>query len=247
MLDLFININIKDEQLRTLHIDLTSAVSVYCEMLVNVRNKVNNDISDAFIDGLNTGLAIHEQIDLTKAVDVISLPLNAWLFYLAFSTPYKGDTLTSSLKSCFDVTKCQKGIAGFIEFITDGCEALLKVYRHYTYGEALGGGLFPEIDDLVVRVQHELEKFRNGGDFDWDNAVILFQLERDLNTMLAKVPNNNEFVGYKRQVMLLLSNIKPFVDKMQRSNIIITVCDWNQRDYYLLGRLVSESQFYCLL
>lgn len=143
------------------------------------------------------------------------------IYYQSASLSYDKGTVTSFLKTVTDVPKTRDGISFLLDYVLETCQKFID------YVSDKGGferiivkeSMYPEIDELNRSVHKLISELREGAPYNYDNAMILFELEKKANNVFASIPNTKEFSEYKRAAMNLNTLIKPLVSRMERNNI----------------------------
>lgn len=130
--------------------------------------------------------------------------------------------ITAFLKTCADMPKIEDGLYKLVDYV------LTVAQKFADYLSTMAGvdpwtiktSMFPELDLVHKDLSSLIDEFRAGAPYSYDNAMRLFEIEKRVSTIVAKIPNTREFVEYKKSALSLVATIKPFVGKMERNNIV---------------------------
>lgn len=174
-------------------------------------------------DNLDDGSRPREWIAQTGAcIDATALlALLGYFFKSMTSEEFDKYNITKFMKLLGDIPRIKSGLAVFIEFFLESLQKLID-FVCSTAGVTpykLQASLYPELDAICARFNDFILSLRLGRSYNYESAMELFELEKEAIKMVASIPDTNAFVQYKKQGLTLLSNIKPIVGRMERSNI----------------------------
>ena len=158
------------------------------------------------------------QMDTTSALlDMLLCAIYFWVF--GKKNNDIGKTFISSLS---DLPRARDGMDFYFDRLYRAVQLFVN-HLFVNFGKEpmfQPNARFPELDEIQSRFMRFVEMMRNGGDCNYDNSLILYGIERDLIVLNAKIPSNKENSEYKKTTMILLSQLKPYLSKFERNNVL---------------------------
>lgn len=153
--------------------------------------------------------------------DTIAIGLSSALFKL-FSPTSTESMANKFLKMIGDLPKLSAGISHLIEFILSICKQIYVWFCSAASIEPslISASMFPELDGATKEFNEFIVALRDGMDYNYDSAQRLFAIEQRVSNVIAKIPNSRDFIEYKKSALSLKSQIKPYISRMERNNIV---------------------------
>lgn len=143
-----------------------------------------------------------------------------------YTTSFGGDFSTKSvakfLKSLSDLPKLKDGAFLFV----DGLLTITQKFLDYICDKAnldpiiVKQSMFPELDQVNTDLQKFIADLRAGAHYNYDNAMLLFEIEKRAANICASIPNTREMADHKRSALATIAAIKPLITKMERNNVV---------------------------
>lgn len=150
------------------------------------------------------------------------VPLVLGYFYASSAcVSYDKNNISTFVKTLGDAPKLRDGISFFLDYVLEAIQSFSNFITDKMSLDPLviKSTMFPEIDVLYRDLNKLTTKLREGAPYNYDNAMVLFEIEKRANNIFASIPNSREFAEYKRSAMSLNAIIKPLVARMERNNI----------------------------
>lgn len=173
------------------------------------------DRSDDIEDGLSAQMGASD----------LSFAVCSYLYYSAIGESLescKDGKIKSMVAGFSKVHKAKDGIAAFIEHVISFAQRIVD-YAATTIGTPmvrLTDSGIPGLDAIQVEIAALILEFRNGASYNAETGQRLFDIEKRLNTINAKIPGSRDFASQKKTCFDLIMSIKPFISRMERNNIV---------------------------
>ncbi len=162
----------------------------------------------------------NEVLDKKVVAQGLVKPLLSFLYFVVYAKPCKTDFLEDFVSRAQGLEKLSKGFEFAVEFASTMCWDFLNAIGHLTGIERLkhSNSHFPQIAELTAEVEQIMHSFRMGADYNYDNAMVLLDLEKKITKLLTSIPYAKKYDGDRNAANMLLKVLSPFISKMSRSN-----------------------------
>lgn len=152
----------------------------------------------------------------------VTYSICAYLYCSILGSAAQSGDLKKLLSSCTSMAKAKEGLNGLVEFVFEMFQIIINFaadrFGTTRYNVCSSGN--PDVDNLHEEVLKLIADFRSGTPYNYETGARLFELEKKINTLSAKIPNTRDFASAKRACFDMSSLLKPFISRMERNNIV---------------------------